>query len=76
MPLSYRKITAKILSRFSKNATSFALMSNHVDENVHDKNCSLMDLVSLYMKLKSKLPKCNRQKSGGKSLDTLYVIPF
>lgn len=51
-------------------------MSNHVDENVHDKNCSLIDLVSQYMKLKSKLPKCHHQKSGGKSLDTLYVIPF
>lgn len=30
------KLTEKKLSQFSKNATIFALMSNHVDENVHD----------------------------------------
>lgn len=51
-------------------------MSDHVDENVHDKNCSLIDLVSQYMKLKSKLAKYNRQKSRGKSPDVSYVIPF
>ena len=50
MPMPYqgkkKKIVQKKLSQFAKNATSFTLMDNYTDENVHDKNCSLIGLVS------------------------------